>query len=403
MVRRIPRGVLGLSVGASSIHAVLVERSAIAWAGRAEYTELADLADAVARLAGESGRPVGRVRVVLERDTVQLRSLVPAPPLKPGAVSRYVSLEAPRLFRANGVPLVTDARLVPIDAMQTALWAAAASEPLVRALLEGCAAAGLAVLSLGPAADVLPWALALPFGQPQVAFPNGGTSEVLFVGAAGTWRSRLVAATSEIAPPWTAALAALKVEASHFAPAYAAAVAAPRLELLPADTRAGRARVARRRLTRVATAGLALLLLAGLVHVGRLLVSLRSSTAYLDANAAGLDSALSMHRELAAGRATLETIALARGERSRRLALLADLTRALGDSAFLVALRAGPDGVVRLSGYAPSAARVLADLERMGNLSEPQLEGPVTRESGTWRGELDRFAIVARLVRGRGP
>src|SRR5262249_27722739 len=162
------------------------ERGAIAWAGRAEYAQLGELADAVARLAGESARPVRRVRVVLERDTVQLRSLVPAPPLKPGTVSRYVSLEAPRLFRTNGAPLVTDARLVQIDAAQTALWAAAAPESLVRALLEGCAAAGLVLLSLGPAADVLPWALTRPLSQPQIAFPNGGTSEVLAVGPTGT-------------------------------------------------------------------------------------------------------------------------------------------------------------------------------------------------------------------------
>lgn len=396
---RVPRGVLGLAVGAAHLHAVLLERDAIAWAGQTEYAQLDDLADAVARLAGESGRPVRRVRVVLERDTVQLRSILPAPPLKPGAVQRYVSLEAPRLFRVSGTPLVTDARLVSVDANHTALWAAAAPEPLVRAVLEGCAEAGLAVLSLGPAADVLPWALTQPLSQPQVVFPNGGTSEVLCIGPSGTWRSRLVTGSSEGNPTWVPPLAQLEADANHAASAYAAAVAVPRLQLLPGDTRAARARIARRRLTQVAAAGLALLLVAGFVHVGRLFASLRSSTSYLDAHAAALDSALAVHRELATGRATLETIAAAREGRSRRLTLLADLTAALGDSAFLLALRLGPDGVVRLSGYAPSAARVLADLERLRTLGEPKLEGAVTRESGPWRGELERFAIVARLER----
>jgi hypothetical protein len=378
---------------------VLVERKAIAWAGRADYARLADLAEAVARLAGESGRPVRRVRAVLERETVQLRSVVPAPPLKPGAVRRYVSLEAPRLFRTNGAPLVTDARLMPVGAKEMALWAAAASEPLVRAVLDGCTEAGLEVESLGPAADVLPWALTSPLGQPQVVYPNGTTSEVLSLGPAGTWCSRLVTGASEAAPSWAAQMGPLGAEAGHFAPAYAAAIVIPKLQLLPQDTRAARNQATRRRATRIAAIGVALMLVAAVVHVGRLISSLYGSTSYLDANAAALDSALAVRRELATGRATLESIAAAQGKRSRQLAVLADITTALGDSVFLVALRIGPDGIVRLSGYARTAARALTDLERVRGLGEPKLEGAVTRESGPWRGELDRFAIVAPLER----
>lgn len=399
MVARRPRGMLGLSIGALSVHAVLVERKVIAWAGRADYSQLADLSEAVARLAGESGLPVRRVRAVLERETVQLRSVVPVPPLKPGAVRRYVSLEAPRLFRSCGVPLVTDARMMPVSANETALWAAAAPEPLVRAVLEGCSEAGLEVESLGPAADVLPWALEAPLGQPQVVYSNGGTSEVLSLGPAGTWRSRLVTGANEAAPSWAAQMSPLGAEAKHFAPAYAAAIVIPKLQLLPQDTRAARDQAARRRVTRVAAIGVALLLVAAFVHVGRVISSLHSSTTYLNATAAALDSALAVRRELATGRATLESIAAAHGKRSRQLALLADITTAFGDSVFLVALRVGPEGIVRLSGYAPSATRVLADLERVRKLGEPKLEGAVTRESGPWRGELDRFAIVARVER----
>jgi hypothetical protein len=91
-------------------------------------------------------------------------------------------------------------------------------------------------------------------------------------------------------------------------------------------------------------------------------------------------------------------MATARATRSRRLALIGALTGALGDSVFLVALRVGPDRIVRLVGYAPSAARALADLERVRQLRDAKLEGLVTRESIEGRKPLDRFAIVAQLV-----
>jgi hypothetical protein len=192
------RAVLGLSVSSSNVRAIFLDRGAIQWAGEAHYANLAELADIVARLAGESGRPVRRVRVVLERDIVQLRSITPAPPLSSAAARRYVALEAPRLFRKNGTPLVTDARLVPVDATRRALLAAAATEPLLRAILEGCAQAGLDVLGVGPAADVLPCALAAPLAEPEASFSDGGKCEVLSLGPAGPWRSRLV--TSPLRP-----------------------------------------------------------------------------------------------------------------------------------------------------------------------------------------------------------
>ena len=85
--------VLGLSVSSTHVRAVLWWREAIRWAGEAPYDSPGALADAIARLAGEAGAPVRRARVVLERDVVQLRSVVPAPPLKPSALRRCVALE----------------------------------------------------------------------------------------------------------------------------------------------------------------------------------------------------------------------------------------------------------------------------------------------------------------------
>ena len=388
---------LGVSVGATQIRAVLWWRDAIRWAGAAQYEGPVALAESIARLAGEAGAPVRRVRVVLERDVVQLRSIVPAPPLKGGALRRYVALEAPRLFRHNGAPLVTDGVRVALTKDSAALWAGAAAEPLVLAVLAGCTQAGLALEALGPAADVLPRAAS--HGNGSLAFPNGGTSEVLDVGPGGTWQSRLVRGSGNGETPVLAApLAALGEHAVHFAAAYAAAIAVPRLTLLSAEARAAEERSGRRRMVRLLGVGAAMWLVAAGVHVGRLAWIRQAATRSLGVAAPAVDSALSARRDLDLARATLATVARADERRSRHLALLAAVTQALGDSTYLAAFQITPDGVVRLAGYAPVAARVVPSLERLTALSSVRLEGPVTRERGQEGKERDRFAIVARLA-----
>lgn len=395
---------LGLSVGLASIHAVLLERGVVQWAGQACYESLEALSDAVGHLAAEAGRPVTRARVALERAVVQLRAIVPAPPLKRAAVRRYVTLEASRLFRKNGVTLVTDGRVVVINAGTAALWAAAAPEPLVQALLAGCAQAGLRVEALGPAADVLPAALDHSHSAGDVVLPTAEGSERLSIGTGGTWRSRLVPAQAapspagEGTPLWQSALGALGPDAGQFAAAFAVCRQAPQLDLTPPDTRAARERVRLRRTLRVVAAAVGLWMVAGGVALGRLLWTYRSSTAFLETVRPQLDSALAERRELDAGRTTLETIAAAERTRSRRLGLLAGITHALGDSAFLVMLRIGPGAEVRFAGYAPQAAHVLASLEHVKELQDAKLEGPVTREAPAGRAALDRFAVTASLV-----
>jgi hypothetical protein len=391
---------LGISVGATHVRAVLWWREAIGWAGAAPYNDPASLGEAIARLAGEAGAPVRRARVVLERDVVQLRSIIPAPPLRPGALRRYVALEAPRLFRHNGAPLVTDGVRIALTKSTAALWAGAAPEPLVQAVLAGCAQAGLTLEALGPAADVLPRAAAHPHGS--LVFANGGTSEVLDVGPGGTWQSRLVRGTGNgesvaLAPP----LEALGEHARHFAAAYASAIALPRLMLLPAEARAAEERHGRRRMMRFVAIGATLWLLAAGTYVSRLMWVRRAATRSLGAAAAPVDAALAARRDLDLARATLATINHADEQRSRHLALVAAVTQALGDSTYLAALQVMPDGAVRLTGYAPVAARAVAQLERVATLRDVRLEGPVTREQGAGSGERDRFAIVARL--GVGP
>ncbi len=201
------------------------------------------------------------------------------------------------------------------------------------------------------------------------------------------------------APPvtWVPALAALGEEATHFAPAYAAAVALPRLQLLPADTRVARAHAARKHHVRLLAAALCLWVAAGATYIARLSWTLHSSTISLGAIRSSVDSALALRRDLDAATHALATIHAAEAGRSRQLALLAELARRLDDSTYVMALNVGADRMVRLVGYAPGAAKVLAGLERVSLLHEARFEGPVTREAANGNRELDRFAIVARL------
>ncbi len=388
---------LGLSVSAHMVRAILWARGGIAWVGSAPWADHPALADAVARLAGEAGRPVQKARIVLERDIAQLRTIVPAPPLNLGAARRYVALETARLFRKNGVPLVTDAVIVVVDRTSRALWAAAAPEPLLRAILEGCAQAGLIVESLGPASDVVAHAVQEVPTEGELIFPNGGTSEIISLGVGGAWRSRHVAGMREATVAWHPAVEAMGSEAAHFAPAFAATIALPRLQLLPADTRAARERAARRAILRFGFVAVLLWLLAGAIYGTRLYVAATTARRELDTQAAAVDSALALRRELDAARATLAEFAAAEHGRSRQLELVAALAKALGDSAYIVTLRVGPDATVRLAGYAPSAPRAVADLEKARVLEGVRLEGPVTRERIPSGAERDRLAIVAHL------
>jgi len=143
--------------------------------------------------------------------------------------------------------------------------------------------------------------------------------------------------------------------------------------------------------------GAALWVAAAGFYVGRLVWIRGAATRSLGAAAPAVDSALAARRDLGLARATLGSVARAEEHRSRHLALLAAITHALGDSTYLAAFQVTPDGVARVSGYAPVAARVVAQLERLAMLRDVKMEGPITRERGADGRERDRFAVVARL------
>ncbi len=391
-------GPLGLSVGHAHVRAVLRARNPdrIEWAGAAEWETVEELSDAIGRLAADTGRPVRSVRVVLERDMIQTRTIDPAPRLRKRAVRSYVALEALRLFRKNGSPLVTDAQIVAVDRSRRALWAVAVSEPVVQAVLRGCSAAGLSVEGIGPAADVLPFAVESNGGS-ELVFSNSSSTEVLNVGQGGTWRSRLTP-TSGVAPPaWVDPLASLGAEAGHFASAFAATSHATGLSLLPADARAAHTLVRRRRVVRLVVLAAVLWCVAAPTYALRLRASAVAAQHEIVATKASVDSAIAERRDLTAGRTTLSAFMGAEGRRSRELALVAAISQALRDSSYLVSLRVSQDSVVRLTGYGPSAVRVVARLAHVAVLRDVRLEGPVTKEQGAGNRELEKFAIVARV------
>jgi hypothetical protein len=389
---------LGISVGAAFVRAIVVEDSRVEWAGSAEWSDRTELIEAIARLAGESGKVVRHACVVLERDALQLRTITPAPPLRLGAAKRYVALEAARLFRKNGDSLVTDARLVSIDKVNRALFAAAACEQVLDAVLSGCDEAGIMVDTIGPASEVVVHAAVDAKAGSELAFPNGGTSELVSIGIGGAWRSRLVQGRPESAAALHPALQALGSDGFHFAAAFGAAVVAPVIQLLPPGTRAARERRARHRALRLGLLALSLWIVALLVYVSRLSIAAGSARRELAVSAAAIDSALTERRELTAARHTLAEFAALEGARSRQLATMAQITQALDDSTFLIALHLGPDDFVRLVGYSVSAAHVLAELNRVG-LDSVRMESAVTREQAPGGLERDRFTIVGRSTR----
>lgn len=389
--------ILGLSITVRELRAVLAEGGRVLWTGNAAYTDYQDASTAVARLAAELPRPARRVRVVLERDVVQLRTLIPAPPLSAAATRQYVALDAARLFRKNGGPLVTDCRVLRGEQDARVLLAAAAAESLVDALSRGCEAAGLAVEAMGPAAEVLPRALAGGVTSGEVSLDHGGTGECLSLGPDGTWRSRLSPRDlTKPIPRWAPALQDVGDGAARFAAAYGASVHRPVLDLLPSGTKAARSRRAWRRVRAVAAVGAGLWLAAGLTHIARLRAAERTAGAELEAMRPAVDSTLALRRELALAAAAVATMRVAEAGRSRVLLRLADLTTVLGDSVWLTSLQLDSDSILRVTGHAPQATRVVAQLETLAWVRDARLELPAVRERADGR-DLDRFSVLARL------
>lgn len=139
---------LHLTVGTRVIRAETHRGGVPTWSGEAEYDSLADLTDAIARLAAVPPARCSRMRVMLERPPAQARTLKDLPPVRDSDLPSLVAAQAGRFFRRNGAPLVTDAIWVT-NGDRGVTQAAAVEEPLLVAIVAGAAQAGLVVESIG--------------------------------------------------------------------------------------------------------------------------------------------------------------------------------------------------------------------------------------------------------------
>jgi len=163
-----------------------VELGTVTWAGEAEYTDNAALADVIARLASEAPSGCRRLAVALERPPSQVRTLTDLPPVKPQALRALVAHQVGRYFRRNGQPLVTDA-VWSGNGTARAARAAAAEEPLVEAIAAGARAAGLVLDAIAPTGEDVALAL-LPTSE-RARRERVGRQRLrrLAVAAAATW------------------------------------------------------------------------------------------------------------------------------------------------------------------------------------------------------------------------
>jgi Tfp pilus assembly protein PilN len=355
--------VVGIAVERNRLAAVAVRRGRIVWAAETAYQEPADLAGVIAGLAAERPRGFRAACVALGPEVARIKHVDGLPRLRPADLAAHVRLQSRRYFLQNGASLVTDAVAAGGRGSGTGTATlAAAAEPIVEAVGAGLHAAALALQEMAP--SVL-------FAAPEADAEMGRLQQLGF-------------------------------RAASFRDAYAAAVARrPPLALLPAELRRERDRQTTRSLVRWAALCAGSMLLAGATYVGALAHQGRTAAAELDALRPALAAALAVRRDLEAATASLEVLQQADLRRPRLTRLLTELTSALPDSVFLRALRVERDGRGALMGYAAQASAALTALERTRGITDPELDGAVTREVVGGR-EWERFGLRFRIVRTSG-
>jgi len=390
-------GALGLSVGRGRLCAVRIRRGNVAWVGQASWTDIADLAEAVARLASECPRCPRRVRAVLERDLVQARTIAPAPPLRNGAAQRYLALAAFRLFRDGQEKLVTDGAVMRIG-RDRVLYSAAADEAVTDAIARGCQQAGLLLEALGPATDVLPFASGNGATGASAFLVSGGVEQVEYV-ASRAWRSRLLPEGAAMLTPLAPALSRLGDAGARCAAAFGAARRRPRLSLLSVRSRTAAIVSTRRRTWRLAVAAAVLWTVAPAIYIARLHAAGARAERFDSDLHPRVAQALRVRRDLAQTNSALGALDSAMRHRSRNLALLANLSTGLSDSVVVLALEVSGDSLVQVSALAPSAARAVAELERLPALRRPRIEGIVGRQAvpGNGSRDWDQFTVRAGI------
>jgi len=138
---------LAVTVEADRVVAMLRRRGRPVWAAEAPYQGAADLAAVLAALAAERPARTRGARVTLDPAVARLKEVADLPRLTRADLAAHVQLHSRRYFLQNGVPLVTDA----LGRKGGGALLAAAPLPLVAAVCDGLAAAGLVCHDIVPA------------------------------------------------------------------------------------------------------------------------------------------------------------------------------------------------------------------------------------------------------------
>jgi hypothetical protein len=293
-----------------------------------------------------------------------------------------------RFFLKNGVPLVTSR--LRVDTCGD-VWGAAFERPLVDELVDACHAAGLELDVLAPTVSVLPRALLAE----TISWSDEGmavdvrASEGHMIGVRRTCAARTVPVG---APDPVPALAALGDSGVRFADAYGAAMVGRRdvLTLRPTHSRTALP-VPRRRLVAAALAFSVTSLFALTAPV----ISARRQSARaehaLSALAAQRRAALAATTDLRRVSTVLDDVSAFSLTRESPTLFLAALTRVLPEGAAISTLRFETTAVT-LVALTPRAAGLMAGLERLSQVTAPEVIGPVTKEVVAAH-EVDRVTI----------
>ncbi len=141
---------LAVTVEEGRITATLPRLGRIVWAASASYNDTDDLGAALAALAAERPGRTRAAHVMLDPAVVRMKTVPTLPRLSRADLAAHVQLHSRRYFLQNGTPLVTDA----LPRRGGGALLAAAPLPLVTAVCDGLAAAGLACTDIVPAGEV---------------------------------------------------------------------------------------------------------------------------------------------------------------------------------------------------------------------------------------------------------
>lgn len=430
---------IGVEIGTRTLRAVRPATSG--WRSRpAHVVELecdaANPRDAVTNLRAHLGGATGRIAVALDVPLLFIKQ-VKLPALAAGEKRRILSLEPERFFALRGDEVVAAARaednlIFATREAAVATWVAALEtlapvevvEPGPTALLRALARAGIsdaAVLCDGQEAREGTGGVGMfvlrggrihrarrVFGGLREAASalreESALPETVFLSPWNEDGARTVAAELGGAATRVAPLPTVAGVSSQFLPALGAALALDRppaadSSLVPSELAT---RVVSRRRRERAVAILACAA-AGILAVsaadgwrGRALTSLQSDLPALRERAA---PAVSLQSEIQAAQQEAQTIRAVTLQRPEPLRVLAALTHRLPPEAYVRALRFGGTDW-QIDGYAPNAARVLAELGGAPEFSDVHFMAATTRVTLGSR-TYETFALAFRFAAPR--